>query len=419
MASFVFISCEKSTGALGLDLVVEDKAVLGVKRTIPIILSTRSTDSINTTKPGRHMAGYMSDNVFGASKNSFVTQLKLSQTQPDFGDNGFCDSAFLVMYYAGYYGDTNTIIKLDVHELDEELKDTIYSNETYLTSNLLGEETFMPRPNTFVPFQDTLLFPSTVVNIDPNWVNNKIIFPAIAGDPAFESNEEFLEYFNGIQVSPSNTGNCTPYYDMNDARSFLRIFYREDPSDTVSKTFDLYAELGMASGNLSEFDYSMAEFDLDNQDTVDGEYKLYLQSMAGVETLFDLKALETYKDSAFLINKAELIFNVEAGSATQNKPPDRMLLLEERNGIRIFITDYSDNLGHDVGGRIEYDFLREGKYVFNITRQIHKYLNTDSDINDLVMIPANSAINMNRAILGGQKNLLQPAEFNIYFTRTK
>ena len=344
MASFIFISCEKSTGALGLDLVVDGKAVLGIKRTIPLIITSEATDSIQTTEPQNVIVGYLDDMVFGTSQNSFVSQYILSQTNPNFGDDAICDSAKLVMLYTGYYGDTNTLIEINVHELEQELKaDTsYYSNEKFLTGSLLGFSQFRPRPNTAPAFEDTLIIPSAIINIDPAWVNNKIILPAIADDPAFDSNDDFVKYFKGIQVSASRMGNCTPFLDVNSAASFLRIYYRKEPTDTVAQKFDLYAEVGLASANLSEFDYTNAEFDLDNQDTVNGEELLYVQSMGGTSSRINLEALKTYKDSAFIINKAELVFHVSSGTDVVNQPPKSLYLLEEKQ-LRIHKPHQANN----------------------------------------------------------------------------
>ena len=418
MASFVFISCEKSSGSLGLDLVIDDKAVLGTKREIPVKFFSERGDSITTSKPSLFMAGYLDDPIFGTALNDFAAQYTLSQTNPNFGDNAICDSAKLVINYTGnYYGDTNTTLTFNVNEVLEDLDTSIYSNHVFLSGDLLGTKTFTPRPRTPVAFEDTTIVPSLIIDIDPNWIDTRIIQEAIAGNPAFASNDDFVQYMKGFHISSTASGNCVPYLSATSDEAFLRIYYRESPSDTETRTFDLQTLLGLGGGNTVKFDYANAEFDLDNQDTTDGEEKLYVQSMGGVTMRLNLNALVAYKDSGFIINKAELTFPVVSGTDAYLEPPSNMLLLEERNDIRIFVDDINDPNNH-YGGELEYDFFRDGKYVFNISRQIHKYLNTENNINDLVMIPAVSSIKMNRAVLGGKVNPVQKAEFIIYFTRT-
>lgn len=420
MASFVFISCEKSSGSLGLDLVSGDQTALGVKRSIPIVLHSEFGDSINSTQPQYFMAGHLQDPVFGEATNNFSVQYGLSQTSPNFGTNAVCDSAKWVLNYQGNYsGDTNSNITLRVHELGEKLEDTsYYSNHVFSLGMELGSKTMMPRPFSTTSFEDSSIVPSLIMDVDPTWVYNKIIEPANAGNPAFDNNEDFVDYFYGFHLNADATGNCVPSFDLNGSSSFFRIYYREDPSDTVSKSFDLVTALSLSSSNQVEFDYSSAEFDLNNQDTTNGEYKLYVQSMGGVTTRIDLSALETYRDSSFIINKAELVLPVITGSDAGWEPPSNLLLLEERNDVRVFVLDIGEPVGH-YGGELEYDFFRNGSYTFNISRQIHKYLNTDSFINDIVIIPSSSATKMNRVVLGGNVNPVQTAEFIIYFTRTK
>ena len=228
MASFVLLSCEKSTGSLGLDLVVDDKAVLGTKRDIPIRTYTIDFDSINTTNAFNSIVGFMQDPAFGGTSNEFVSQFMLSQTSPDFGDSPVVDSVKLVLVYAGYYGDTNQLMKIDVFELDEELDldSGYYSNNDFSATLRIGKKTFLPKPKTRVFFEEDAIGSATIFDIDTGWASQKIIKGAKDNPDAFADNEEFVKYFNGLKFTSNKSGNSALYYDVLAQETRLRIYYK-------------------------------------------------------------------------------------------------------------------------------------------------------------------------------------------------
>ncbi len=420
MASFVLLSCEKSTGSLGLDLVVDDKAVLGFKRDIPVRTYSVNFDSINTTNAFNSIVGFMRDPAFGEISNDFVGQFMLSQTSPDFGSTPIVDSAKLVLVYGGYYGDTNQVINLEILELDEELDldSGYYSNDSFKALFGVGSKRFIPKPKTRTFFEGTSVGAATIIDIDTGWVNHKIIKGAKDNPDAFADNEAFVKYFRGFKFTSNKSGNSALYYDLLALETRFRIYYREHKDSTIVLTYDLFSYTNSTRVNTAEYDYSTADFDLKNQDTANGELETFVQSMGSVATLIDLSALKTYRDSGFIVNKAELILRVKQGSGNGLPPPSQLLLLENKNGSRVFVKDFI-LARNNFGGFLETDPLREMKYTFNLSLLIHDYLNTAAEVNDLLVIPVRSSAHMNRVILGGNQNPFIPMEFNLYFTRTK
>jgi len=420
MASFVLLSCEKSTGSLGLDLVIDDKAVLGVKREIPIKTYTIDFDSLSTTNAFNSIVGYMQDPAFGDISNEFVAQFMLSQTSPDFGDHALVDSAKLVLVYNGFYGDTNRILRLDILELEDELDSGVvyYSNQEFTANWRVGKKTFYPKPKTRTFFEEKAIGAATIIDLDTAWVGQKIIRGSKTNPDAFKDNDAFVKYFKGFKFTSNQTGDAALYYDLLSLETRFRIYYREHKDSTDAKVFDLFSYSVSTSVNTAKYDYTKAEFDLKNQDTTNGEIDTYLQSMGSVATLIDMSALKTYKDSGFIVNKAEIVLRVKQGSVNGYDAPVELLLLENKNGNRVFVKDYV-LAKSTFGGLLEIDPLREMKYTFNISLLIHDYLNTESEVNDIMVIPARGAAHMERLILGGNDNPFNPIEFNLYFTRTK
>lgn len=418
MASFVFISCEKSTGALGLDLVLEDKVIIGTKRNIPVKSYTTQFDSVLSTNPRRVMTGHIEDSEFGSSDYKFVTQLLLEGPSPEFGDNPIVDSVKLFVPYGGYYGDTTVLTTMKVFELDDDISaDTsFYSNTKFNVTSQVAEKDFYPEPNSNIGFSNGGLVPTLEMDVDTAWASQRIIQASVSNPDDFVSNEAFVQYMHGLHFSTGGTGNAALYFDLANFNSIVRIYYRVHPDSTAGLSFDLESG-GATAVNTVEYDYSSAAFDLQNQDTVNGEIDTYLQTMGGVSTVLDFSALETYKDSSFLVNKAELVFRMNPGTGAELSPPDQLLLLEAKSTQNVFVKDFLSN--PLFGGVKETDALRETKYTFNITRLIHDYLNTEDIVNDLIVIPTGNSATANRLVLGGNQNMFLPFEFNIYFTRTK
>jgi len=418
VASFVFISCEKSTGSLGLDLVLKDKVILGIKRNIPINSYSIQFDSVLSTNPQRVMAGHIQDFEFGSSDYQFVSQFLLEGPSPDFGDSPVVDSVKLFVPYDGHYGDTSVLTTMKVFELTDDISadSNFYSNAKFIVGDLVAERDFFPEPNSNYNFNSGFLVPTLEIEVDTAWASQRIVQASKLNPEDFESNDAFLQYMNGLHFSTGKTGDAALYFDLFNFNSIVRIYYRAHPDSTSGLSFDLESG-GAKSINTVEYDYSSAAFDLNNQDTMNGEIETYLQTMGGVATVLNFNALQTYKDSSFLVNKAEIIFRMKPGTGAELTPPDRLLLLEAKSTQNVFVKDFLSN--PLFGGTKETDALRETKYTFNITRLIHDYLNSEDVINDLIVIPTSSSASANRLVLGGNQNVFIPFEFNIYFTRTE
>lgn len=418
MASFVFISCEKKTGSLGLDLVLSDKVVIGTKRNIPIKSFSVQFDSVLSTKPQRVIAGHIQDFDFGAADYQFVSQLLLEGPSPDFGDNPIVDSVKLFVPYGGYYGDTTVLTTMKVFELTDDISQdsSFYSNSIFNTGDLVAEKDFYPEPNSNQDDNSGNSVATLEFEVDTAWASQRIVKPSKTNPENFESNDAFVAYMNGLHFSTVGTGNAALYFDLFNYNAYVKIYYREHPDSTNALAFDLESG-GATSVNTAGYDFSSAKFDLQNQDTVIGEVETYVQTMGGVATRLNFDALNTYKDSSFIINKAELVFRMRPGSGAELTPPGRLLLLEAKSTQNVFVKDFLTN--PLFGGTKETDALRETKYTFNITNLIHDYINTQDVINDLIVIPNGNATTANRIVLGGNQNTYLPFEFNIYFTRTE
>lgn len=424
MASFVFVACEKSTGEIGLDQVIDDKAVLGTKKSLPVIGYSFPFDSIRSTGPSQEILGAYIDPVFGGVEAKFTTHMLLSLLNPDFGDNAVCDSVVLLLGYNGYYGDTNAPQTFVVNALDEYLDpdSSYYSNKQFALGKELGRATAAPRPFTRIADDGDTIAPALRIDLDKDFFQENLIRASRLSQGYFVNNVEFIKHIYGVQLSTEGYGGALLYLNISSLSSLVKVYYREAPEDTVSLRYDLYFGV-FSSGNYYSVngfahDFSLASFDLENQDTASGEATLYVQSMAGAVTRILFPTLKAYQDSGFIINRAELILPVREGSVGPYGAPTSLLLLEDKGDSRPFVDDYKPG-SNPVGGFLEIGRLRDKNYEFNITRLVHRYLNTSDTINPLILIPASSASQGWRTVLNGYQDPVKPLQFNIYYTKTK
>lgn len=432
VASFLFIACEKSTGEIGLNQVIDSKAELGTKLNLPIIAYNAPFDSIVSTGASQDLAGAYIDPYLGGVTASFNTHLLLSTLSPDFGDAPVCDSVVMFLAYRGYYGDTSMPATFVVSELGEEIDLTkkYYSNYNFTLAKELGRVSTVVRPRTIISHNLDTLSPALKVNLDKDYFQEKLINASRLSKQYFVNNTEFVKHVYGIKVSTEGYSKGLYYFNIGSLSSFIKIYYRSNPTDTVSDVYEMFYGV-FSSGNyvsVNTFsqDFTLGGPNFETQDTINGEATIFSQAMGGSVAKVVLPNLKELKDSNWIINRAELIVPVREGSVGQYPPPTALLILEDNGKTRLTIDDYSaifiagrsySSLG--AGGTLELGMLREKSYTFNITRLVHRYITTEDTIFPLALLPSSAASQAWRAVLNGNQDPVKPMEFNIYYTKTK
>ena len=336
-----------------------------------------SEDSLRTDEALNLVLGEINDPDFGYNSGNFLTQILLTENNIDLGAKPIVDSVVLSYTYSGYYGDLEEVTNLEVNQIDEDIyKDSLYYSNSFGISigNMDNVDAFNISDNLENPFLRVKLkneFGQQILNL---------------GTDILKDNETFLQEFKGVSVLVQAT-NTILYLNPDGSNSYLKIYYHNDESDTLSLDF----ELGGDAARINLFNPKP----LSNLNQVDS--KVYIQSMAGykakisINNINSIKALLTGK----AINKVTMSFDVEAGSQSEYAAHDKLFLVRvDQEGKNVFLTDYTIEGETHFGGRLEGD-----KYEFNITRYFHQLLNNTSYTNDLYLLPAGAAVNANRTIL--------------------
>ena len=340
--------------------------------------ATESVDSLRTDEALSLILGEIDDSDFGNNRSSFYSQILLTDNNTDLGTNPTVDSVVMSYTYSGYYGDLADFTSIDVLVLQDNIyKDSVYYSTSFPIPTPAGMsyiESFSVSNDTEKPLLKVKLnndFGDLILDLE---------------NEGLKDNEVFLENFKGISVVAS-AQNTMLYLNPDGSNSFLKIYYHNEDSDSLSLDF----ELGGDAARINLFNPKP----LSNLTQVAG--KVYIQSMAGYKSKISI----TNKDSirslleGKAINKVTMSFDVEIDSQDEYEAHEKLVLVRVDNEeSNVFLTDFTVEGETHFGGKLDGDI-----YSFNITRYFYQLLNNSSYTNDLYLMPAGAAINANRTIL--------------------
>jgi hypothetical protein len=407
--SFAFLfSCEKPSD-IGLEIQPPgDKLDVIYCDTISLVTYSALEDSIRTDETSYNLLGSYSDPVFGKHTASFYTQIRLSSNAPSFGDSATVDSLVLSLGYADYYGDTLSPQSIKVYRLAEDIyKDSSYysNRELKITGELLGSKTFYPTPTDSVYVGGDTLKAQLRIRLNNNLGND---FLSLAGSTQLSDNSNFLEYFKGLYVTsvPVSSTGCIMSFNLLSYLSSVTLYYKNADNDSLKYIFVINENCARFN-HFNHSKYWYADPYLRSEiygDTLKGDSILYLQGIGGLKVRIQYPYLtDLAKNGKIAINKAELIIPVDDDDMTLDNydPPDRLALLEEKDGNIRFLLDQYEGAAYYNG---YYD--ETGKqYRFNIARHVQQVVDGIKENLglSLVVYTTERPIKANRVVLKGSK----------------
>ncbi|MCA1761998.1 MAG: DUF4270 family protein [Cryomorphaceae bacterium] len=425
-------SCERPEEDLGLDL-QPGEDILGVNAidTFTVNAFTLLEDSIRTDKVSPALVGAYIDPVFGFTKCSHVTELRLSSGTPVFiqggatADDIIVDSLVLKIGFppSSNFGGDNAVYGsrgaqyFQVFEVLDSLSidSAYYSNRMASIGNqdliLEGKNRVAPNPiDQVVVGGDTL--PAQMRFPLDTELGRRIIE---AGGNTGMSNADFVSILRGLMITVDETRSLInsrssgivsfdTFFEFSD----LTMYYRNTVTeDTLSYVFDIRSNVGKY--NIFEHDFTSADislFDQLNGNPEPGARDLYVQATGGTRVQLEMPYIENLRgdSGSVAINKAELVVPARAGRTGKFPPPQRLYLYGvDDEGALFLIPDEFDEL---IGGA--YDPQING-YRFIITRYIQQILLGNRENQPLQIVAGRStlfydnlgAFTANRVVLNG------------------
>jgi hypothetical protein len=388
----LFVSCDKEYSAVGDALIGENHFELA-KYTSGVVAYNEKITPIESKNLAINALGISDNPAFGKTNANFVTQLTLAAVNPTFGVNPVIDSVYIdVPYFStklttdattgvstyeldSIYGVAKAKIKLSVYESGRYMGNQNGTAQTFYTDqnaefdnlkigNRLNDDAnkaqndeffFDPKEHKTVTKDDagketiTRSVPSMRLKLNKAYFDSKIIH-APAGSLA--TNDVFINYFKGlyfkVEQSGSDKGSLAM---MNFAKGTITIKYKEDTSATDSKKVDKTLVLNMSGNTASLLEQSNINTEYatatSTPNRILGDEKLYLKGGEGSLAVIELfgstdidnngvsDELDKIRKEGWLINDANLVFNIDAISMKDSYEPNRIYMYDYTNNTTV------------------------------------------------------------------------------------
>lgn len=292
--------------------------------TLTVKFSTYKFDSLITSNASRILIGQYEDPIFGKIKASSFFELKPTTYSID--EDAVFDSICMVLKYDDYYiNDTLQPCTFHVRRISENVKpeeDYFYTTSSLTTyAEPLGSKTFLPRP---LSESDSLL-----IKLSPLFGTQ--IFEKIQ-DNEINSEDEFLEFFKGIQIEADENDNSAILgFSNTSSDSVLRIYFSlEEAGEIVSYHYDM--KMDVTSTPAKFFNRIVSDRNgtdlaiLSNQSItlsdVDANKLAFIQSGIGIVTKIEFPYLKDIYDIPGQVSvlDAKLYLNPKLGTYSTWQP---------------------------------------------------------------------------------------------------
>lgn len=401
----IFTSCTKSPNQLGAKILPDSALNVFYTDTSFVRVYSSPLDSVRSDKSGAFFLGSIKDPVFGITNAGFYTQMEQLFTHKNFGTNPQLDSLVMQMLYTGVYGDTNSVLRLHVYELQKDIffDSTYYSNHTvpvYPTD--YADYTFTPRANnTVIIGSDTIknVLRFSLSNLSKA-LGNQLLH---ADSTVLDSNAYFVKYFKGLYFKTNvvTSGGAIASFAPSTASTVLTLYYHNDSTDSLKSYYVINGSMAMF--NQYEHDFHQGNPDFVNQvvnkDTLLGQVKYYVQGLGGLQTIIKFPNIKKFARLGHIaINEAKLVLPGFEPQPYWGAPSSLSLLKITSD------TSYSvliDQLGGGAyfGGSYK---ASTNSYVFRITHYIQSLIKDTTQQNrGLLLYIKNGAATPQRFIFNG------------------
>lgn len=430
--SVLLYNCEPDADTLGEQLFLDGAAQGNEKSFDVTAFNINNNDSIRSdaSKLTYAVLGAFSEGQFGMQKASYLTQLRLSTYDPDFGTNAVVDSVVLVMKprYATDSVTTNTVddsytyttaadgsvnakkvvntypvlkfgkakktFNLRVHEVNTFLKgvsDSAKSNQTFDIGADLGSKLFKGYVSSVAITKDdggaalfTASTPGIRIPLDKTFFQSKII--AKKDQPELQDASNFIRYFKGLRISVDEQDGYLFQFSPNDMELIMYYKYDKTENGTTTRPQTTYSfALGSANTHIGQYQYdrtgsAWASATIGNQNN--GAPKLFLQGMGGPSigikipdaTINQLKQLYQNDKAAIISAKVRIYTDPTDWNNNLAKPRELTLLkkyidpakINPATGLPSTISNFTDDI-LNLAGSNNYSIYKIFDYDKNPT----------------------------------------------------
>lgn len=389
--SVLLYNCEPDPDSLGEQLFVDDAAQGNEKSFDVTAFNILNNDSIKSdaTQLAAAVLGAFKEDQFGMQKASYITQVRLSQYNPDFGVNAKVDSVVLVMkptyatatdslttttdenyiypdgsvpakkevrtYPISKFGKAKKTLTINVNEVTDFLRsptDSVKSNATFAyNATVLGTKVLNGNISAVAITKDSdnsALFTTTTPGIRIQLDNAKTLFQEKVidkkGKPELQDAANFIRHFRGLRISVQEEDGYLFQFSPNEME--LIMYYKNDKVEngTTTRPQSTYTfALGSGNTHIGQYQYDRegsafqtAKPILGNRET--GDKKLFAQGMGGPSigikipktTVDSLKNLYQKNKAAIISAKIRIYTDASAWNNKYSKPNSFTFLQKDK-----------------------------------------------------------------------------------------
>jgi hypothetical protein len=374
--------------------------------TVTVRMVTVLEDSLQTDELSTGLIGSMHIPGLSNFTASLATQLRLSATDVNFGDDAVADSMHLLLRTTDdFYGQSGEAF-LSVQPLADSLsfEEAWHSNLQPATT---GEEWFSPSASSI------FLGPTSVVAIGTDSTVAALKIPLDVAraqdilnlDPSsLSGNANWFEFLPGLLISPLplQPGNGVAALDINSGLSVMRLHYTNSDGAAF---YDFFISPLSARVNLFQHDFSdgvLAELaSNDDLNEWPGDERAHVLSASGSKVRIDFPHLENFQQedgSVPTVLKAELVVPLAATSTEKPVPTQEQLFVLMDGTEDGFVSTPDQNAPIPVGGEKDAD---RNAYVFNLTSTVQSMMKGDLQGRGLYLVSNRAGISVSRVVLNG------------------
>ena len=331
----VAASCTKPV-LIGSDFLQDEKDSLKFKDNFDLSFFTERTDSVlvhseNVTRQlYTYILGNINDPIFGRYSTEIFAQPILSAVGTQL-HHATLDSAVLQLRYdtLGLYGSLNEPVTIEVYRMSEnpEFNEEYFSDEKFMSDQLLGSLTFIPRPFDSITVNrptDTFHFaPGIRIPLSTIIMSELLV---VEDTTIFTHQDTFLNYFNGLHIKMTGANNTMLGFNLLNSGSILSFYYDKDNVNDAEFRF-IFTTSSIKTVYM-EHDYtgSFAEPSLSPDPETD---YWFVQGLSGLTTRMTIGGLESLGNA--IINQAQLevYCTFPDGDVPLNYPPIENLITQE------------------------------------------------------------------------------------------
>jgi hypothetical protein len=366
-------------------------------------------DTINTTNASANLLGHISDPIFGNSDAGIYTELSLGGAAVNFGSHPIIDSAVLTLQISGYYGDTNSLVGIRVHQLTENMDEEKHYYQTstvgYSSASLNYSQTgYAVKPNTNVVVDTSVYSPHMRIRLTQQFGQDLL-------NHQDDLNNDIGNYLKGLYIEATSHTGSRGYMiiaSMTSALTGITLYYHNDSTQSARYTIactDNDVRFTHVNHNYQASSNTDFLQEVLQHHTELGNNTLFVQGGGGVKTRIKFPYLEHAFDQyekRVVIHRAELVISdIDYDEQYLTHPINLTIqgIAKSDSSIRFLPDDDYYTSTSYFGGT--YD-SKNHEYRFRITRYVQQLILEQNDwSNTLNLVVRGSAVRPHRLMFDG------------------